>query len=124
MARSEQAILHDTLIGVSALPETIVWRHNTGMAWQGREVEARVGDEIRVMPGMKILFEARPVRFGLEGSGDIIGACGGRPVAIETKKPVSGRQRETQGNFERAWVKAGGIYLLVNDPSDAVAALR
>jgi hypothetical protein len=72
---------------------------------------------------MVILRHARPVKFGLEGSGDIIGAAHGRPLAVETKADA-GRQRETQMMFERAWVKAGGIYVLARSADEALQAVR
>lgn len=119
MARSEKAILNDTLMKVSALPETIVYRQNTGQAWQGRPIDIGPGEYIRVEPGMKVLGEARPINFGIEGAGDVVGATRGKPLQIETKT-LTGRQREAQIIFERAWVKAGGIYILARSPEEAV----
>lgn len=122
MGTSEKAILNDTLMAVSALPETLVYRQNTGQAWQGRPINRPVGEYVRVEHGMKILADARPVNFGLEGAGDAAGVSRGRAVQIETKT-ATGRQREAQILFERAWVKAGGIYILARRPDEAVARL-
>jgi hypothetical protein len=122
MAQSEAGILARTLVGVSALPETLIYRQNTGTAWQGTPVNRSPGEYIRVEPGMKILANARPIDFGLQGAGDAVGVSRGRPVQIETKT-LTGRQREVQMNFERAWVKAGGIYILARDADAAVKAL-
>jgi len=122
MSRSEKAILNDTLVQVSALPETICWRNNTGTAWAGRRVDARIGQTIVVKPGMTIIMNAQPVSFGLPGSADIMGASAGRPVAIETKTAI-GRQSDLQVNFEAAWTKAGGLYILARSPEDALTAL-
>jgi hypothetical protein len=115
---SERRILAETLCAVTAMPETMARRNNTGQAWQGRRVEGRVGSAVRLEPGMVILRNARPVRFGLEGSGDIIGATHRRPLAVETKTD-SGAQRDVQIMFERAWVKAGGIYILARSAEEA-----
>lgn len=120
---SEKSILNETIVRVSALPETCVWRNNTGMAWQGQQINARVGTYVKVERDMVLLRDARPVRFGLPGSSDIIGAHAGRPVAIETKA-ANGQQAELQSSFERAWVKAGGLYVLARTASDAPFALR
>jgi hypothetical protein len=119
---SEKAIQNDILIAVSALPSTMVWRNNTGMAWQGEPMKAQPGALVRVEPGMKILRNARPIEFGLEGSGDILGACNGRPLAIEVKDS-EGYQSEQQKTFERVWTAAGGIYVLARSPEAAVAEL-
>lgn len=115
---SEKRVLAETLIDLSAMPETLLWRNNTGQAWQGRRVEGRTGSAVRLEPGMVVLRNARPVRFGLEGSGDIIGVTRGRPLAVETKTE-SGKQREAQIIFERAWVKCGGIYVLARSAAEA-----
>ena len=116
---SEKRVLAESLVALSALPDALVWRNNTGQAWQGRKVEGRPGTFVRLEHGMVILREARPVKFGLEGSGDIVGAIQRRPVAVETKTLV-GRQRPAQIMFERAWVKAGGIYVLARSSDEAV----
>lgn len=115
---SEKRVLAETLIEVTSMPDTLVFRNNTGMAWQGRKVEGRPGTSVRLEPGMVILRNARPIQFGLEGSGDIIGAIQRRPLAVETKTQ-SGVQAKAQMMFERAWVKAGGIYILARSASEA-----
>lgn len=117
--RSEHAILNDVLIGVSALQDTFVYRQNTGTAWQGRPVNVPPGEYVRVTPGMKILAEARPISFGLEGAGDAIGHRRGRAFQIETKTAI-GHQRKAQEAFERAWVQRGGIYILARTAGEAV----
>ena len=121
--RSEHAILNETLIEITGLSDSFFYRQNSGQAWQGRPVDVPIGEYVRVLPGMKILAEARPIDFGLEGAGDIVGHLGGRAVQIETKT-LTGKQRKAQENFERAWVKRGGIYLLVRSAREAVEKLR
>ena len=118
--RSEKAIQNDTLVAVTALPDTMAWRQNTGTAWQGERARFYPGTQIPVPPGVVVLVGARPISFGLEGSSDIIGATAGRPLAIEVKDAV-GRQREAQILFQAAWERVGGVYLLVRDPADAAA---
>lgn len=114
MSDSEKKILNDTLVKVSALPETFIWRNNTGTAWQGEEVATYPGTSIPVPPGVKVLVNARPVSFGLPGSPDIIGTSRGRAIGIEIKAAL-GRQSTVQRNFERAWRAAGGEYILDRD---------
>lgn len=121
--RSEHAILNDTLLQVSALPNTLVYRQNTGTAWQGTPVNVPPGEYIRVRPGMKILANARPIDFGLEGAGDAIGVTNEKAFQIETKT-ATGRQREMQKLFQKAWEKAGGIYILARSPGDAIKQLK
>lgn len=126
MSRSEKAILNDTLVKVSALPETIIWRNNTGTAWAGRRVNVRPGQTLVVKPGMTIIMDAQPISFGLPGSGDAMGASAGRPLAIETKD-ATGRQTQEQKDFQAAWEAAGGVYILGRDADDIaqrVAALH
>lgn len=121
--RSEHAILNETLLKVSALPHTLVYRQNTGTAWQGTPINVPPGEYIRVRPGMKILANARPIDFGLEGAGDALGVVDGRAFQIETKT-ATGRQREMQAKFQKAWEKSGGIYILARSPDDAVKQLK
>lgn len=110
--QSEKAIMNEILLDVSKWDNTIVYRNNTGMAWQGERLKPRPGTVFTVEEGMVILRNGRPVKFGLEGSADIIGCSSGRPIAAEVKKK-GGRQQENQKNFQRAWEKAGGLYFLV-----------
>lgn len=121
--RSEKAELNDTLVELSALPETMVYRQNTGMFWQGTLLDATPGQHVKVEPGMVILRGARPVRAGLPGSGDIVGSRRGRALQVEMKN-LTGRQREIQQNFERAWIKAGGIYILARTAAEAVGLIN
>lgn len=120
---SEKAILNDSLIAVSALPDTMAWRNNTGMAWQGEELRVGVGQMVRVERGMKILRDARPVQFGLLGSGDIMGVTFGRAWAIEVKDAV-GRQQDSQIKFQRAFELAGGKYQLVRSAEAALSFVQ
>ncbi|MBH0113209.1 hypothetical protein I5E68_09650 [Novosphingobium sp. YJ-S2-02] len=120
---SEHAILNDTLIDVSAMSDTFVYRQNTGTAWQGEPVKVPPGEYIRVLPGMKILANARPIDFGLPGGGDAVGVRKGRAFQIETKTLI-GRQRKQQGLFQQAWERAGGLYILVRDRAEAVRKLN
>lgn len=122
-ARSEKAILNDILVDVSAEPETLVYRNNTGMAWQGERVTAPVGSVVKIEPGMIILREGRPLHAGLPGSGDIMGVSRGRPLSLEVKR-LGGRQTEIQRNFERAWTRAGGLYVLARSSAEALALLK
>lgn len=120
---SERRVLAESLIGLSAIDDSLVWRNNTGQAWQGRRVEGKPGSMVRVEAGMVILREARPVKFGLEGSGDIIGTIQRRAIAVETKT-ATGAQRKSQEVFERQWVKAGGIYVLARTADEAVEKVQ
>lgn len=137
MSRSEKSILNDALVGVTAEPETIAWRNNTGTAWAGKRLNLTPGQIItisdpngireprryRATQATTIMLESQPVSFGLVGSGDILGASAGRPFSIETKTS-KGRQSTEQQRFEVAWRRAGGIYILGRDPDEIVRDLR
>lgn len=119
LGRSEHAIQNDALMGITALSDTMAYRQNTGSAWQGVPVNVPPGEYVRVLPGMKILAQARPIDFGLEGAGDITGHRRGRAFQVEMKT-ATGRQRRAQETFEKAWVKRGGIYILARSAGEAV----
>lgn len=120
---SEKSVQNDGLIATSAVPETLCWRNNTGMGWQGRRVQVGVGQRVSVAPGMVILAEARPIRFGLVGSPDVIGCTAGQWWGHEYKS-VTGSAAEDQHKFKRAIERAGGEYRLIRDPAAAEAHIR
>lgn len=123
MSTSEKSILNDTLIECTKLSDTLLYRQNTGQAWQGNVADVVVGEYVRVEPGMKIIRQARPISFGLPGAGDIVGQRRGKAVQIEMKT-LTGPQRKLQINFELQWVKRGGVYILARSADEAVDALR
>lgn len=110
---SETPILRDTLCAVTARPDVLAWRNNTGVA---------------VVPG------GRVIRFGLPGSSDIVGIKSivitqdmvgqtiGQALAIETKT-LTGRQSSLQKNFGQIWRRLGGLYVLATSADQALAAL-
>lgn len=119
---SEASVLNKTMVAVSARPRTLIFRNNTGQAWVGLKLRTSIGQMIKVTPGMVVLANARPIKFGLPGSGDITGSWDGRPLMIETKTLV-GPQRETQKTFEIAWKAANGIYILGRSAEDIMSQL-
>ena len=123
MAKSEAAILHEALVAGTAEPRTLLYRNNTGQAWQGNRAYVSPGATVRVGPGMMILRDARPITFGLEGSGDIMGVRDGEAIAGEGKT-LKGAQREAQLRFQRAWEAAGGRYILFRSAEEFLAGLR
>lgn len=119
MTRSEQSIQNGGLVNLSAEPAALYYRNNTGQAWQGTRLPVSVGQFVKVEPNMVILREARPLKFGLPGSSDVLGVQQGRAVAVEFKTAI-GRQSAQQKLFERAWTLAGGIYVLARSPDTVV----
>lgn len=120
---SEKRILAEGLIAVTAEPETLVFRNNTGTAWQGTRLQLHPGQTVVIRPGMIVLQEARPITFGLPGSADIMGVCRGRAVALEAKTSI-GRQSDQQRKFEAAWTRAGGVYGVFRSADEALAIVR
>lgn len=133
MKQSEKSILNDTLVDLWTIPRSMWWRNNSGQAWQGKPVDFYPGTRIPVPAGVVVLVDARPVKFGLKGSGDILGSmivrnpiCGcehGLPVAVEVKQ-ATGRQEESQKRFEVAWGKAGGRYILGRSVEEILTPLE
>lgn len=117
--RSEKSIQNEALIAASALPDSFVWRNNTGQGWVGKEVPTVPGQFVKIEPGMVVLKDARRVKFGLPGSGDILGTVGGVAVAGEAKTST-GCQSDQQVLFQRAWERAGGLYILFRSPEEFV----
>jgi len=121
MAATESNIQRDVMLACSEQGDT-VWRNNTGVAWQGRDVR-RQGRDL-------LLIDARPVRFGLaKGSSDLIGI---RPVvitpemvgrtvgvflALEVKAP-KGRVTAEQARFGAHVETRGGVFAVVRGVED------
>lgn len=120
---SEKRVLAEGLIAVSSQPGVMAWRNNTGQAWQGQQVRVRAGQTLVIRPGMVVLQDARPITFGLPGSGDILGVVGGVAFALEAKTEV-GRQSDQQKKFEAAWTRAGGRYGVFRSADEAVRIVR
>lgn len=142
MAKSEHRIQAEVLVEVTSLPDVMAWRNNTGTAWQGQRLPRAPGAMVKVERGMVILAEARPISFGLEGSGDIIGSQLldadriramlqrhgdalriGQAFALELKA-ARGRLEESQPKFARAWQRAGGLYGVPRSVEEALRVLR
>lgn len=120
---SEKAIMNDGLMALSRLPKMLIYRQNTGTAWQGKAVKAEPGTYIRVERGMKILRAARPINFGIPGGGDAVGSYDGHPLQVEFKYD-DGQQSLDQKRFQLAWEKAGGIYIIARSAREAIQKLR
>ena len=132
---TETAILKRTLLAIGKLANVRTWRNNTGMAWMGRTVRIHRAGKVIVNPGDVVIRDARPVQFGLKGSGDIIGIKAlkitpahvgltiGQFVSVETKTQT-GRQTEQQEKFGAMVSSLGGLYTVARDPDQAAEIIR
>lgn len=100
----ESAVVAAVLAYLTCRGDVIAWRNNTG-AYSPR-------------PGQWI-------RFGHEGSGDIIGliAPSGRFLSIECKRPKGARLSAAQERHRDQVLAAGGIYILARSVDDVERAL-
>ena len=114
--QTEAQIKSDILATLGALPHVFVWNHPTGVART-------------LTPPYSV------IRFGLNGSPDIVGAVAytitaadvgrtvGLALGIEVKTPT-GRQRDDQKRFQAAWERrAAGIYILARSIDDVLHGL-
>lgn len=91
-----------------------LFRNNSGNAWMGKTVDHPT------ISGAKIIFDARPVKFGVgnPGGSDLIGYNNeGRFIAYETKT-LTGRATPEQINFIEQVEKNGGIGRIIRKLSD------
>lgn len=100
IAAPEADIVANVLIAITARPHAMFIRQNVGVATHA----------------------GRTVRFGRKGMPDIGGCYRGWAVGFECKT-VIGRQRPAQIVWQQSWERAGGIYAIVRDPTDAIAVL-
>lgn len=93
-------LVNAILLKIGSHPDVRLWKQTTGM---GRSLTGNT-----------------PIRFGLEGSSDLIGILmTGRFLAIEVKTG-NARQSKVQRNFQRMIERFGGLYILARSVSDAV----
>lgn len=105
MTIESTALVNDTLVALTALPETMAWRTNSGQAfWPS----------------------GQPVTVNVKGCGDISGVRKGRAFSVECKYR-SGKPGPSQRKFRDAWQAAGGVYIVAKSvdqaSSDLVAAI-
>ena len=97
--QSETMIVARTLQAIGALPDVLAWRNNSGA------LVDRYG---------------RLVRYGAVGSPDILAIVGGWFLGIEVKKPGA-RQAPQQRKWQAACESAGGVYVVIDEPAQALA---
>ena len=93
------ALVNDVLIEIS--PLGLAYKNNTGA----------------------IKTEDRFIRYGLQGSSDIIACIKSRFVGIECKTGT-GRVKKNQGDFATALTSAGGLYIVARSVDDVTSALK
>jgi hypothetical protein len=94
----------------------LAWDNQTGTGWVGKFIN-------RTPIGRVILDKARPISFGLPGSADILGVLAdGTPLAAEAKTG-SGRQQKNQHDFQTAWEKRGGFYIVFHSLDELLGAI-
>lgn len=130
VASQENNIFKRCLLSVGRLyPGARLFRNNIGSAWMGPGFTLRPGQLYRAEGGERVITMPQHVDFGLQkGSGDAIGwhtititkDMVGRRVAVfvslETKTK-SGRVSAEQLNWHQQVQAAGGISVIIRDPS-------
>lgn len=121
MADLEHKIQNQCMMRLSALDNSLFYRQNTGTAWQGsgkpRNFQRGAhlvypnGKAVYLPSGGVVLLDARPISFGINGSGDCLGCWEGLPIQVEFKRDAKQKLRTDQERFAKAWRQAGGIYL-------------
>lgn len=124
---TEANLMRAIMLAHSNPPGTLLFRNNTGTAWQGNRTVRR-GDAV-------IIHDPRPVHFGLcKGSSDIIGLRSititpemvGQQLAVFTAIEVKGprgRATEQQQRFIEAVRSAGGFAGIARSVDEAGAII-
>jgi len=98
---SEKDVMDQILVVVSKMPDTMIWRNNSGLLFTKR---------------------GTAVRASIPGAPDLLGVRKGRFIGIEVKTE-KGRQEASQIRFQAACEKAGGLYIMARSPAEAVLKL-
>jgi glucose dehydrogenase len=98
--------VNEILLDLGQIPDVVVWKNNTGVARSFDDPD-------------------RKIRYGLTGSGDILGVVAphGRLLAVEAKTG-GGTQSKRQKAFQRAIESVGGVYVVARSVADARAGLE
>lgn len=107
-------LVNEILLAVS--PLGLAWSNQTGQGWAGKYVG-------RNQAGQTVIANARPVKFGLPGSTDILACIAGRMVAIEVKTGT-GRLQQNQRDFRAAAAKAGALHIEARSVDDVINTLK
>ena len=112
MTNPETTLMHKIMHALSERG-CLVFRNNTGLAWQGQKIHEQAG--------VVTLKNPRMIRFGLcVGSSDIIGwTRDGRFLAVEVKVG-KGRQTKEQAAFIEAVRAGGGVAGVVRSVEEAI----
>lgn len=129
MKQPESVIKNKILIALGRSVDGIFWNHPTGTAVPMATIKA-LKSRFHCYPDVVEALNRVPViKFGLEGSADIIGVhtvtvtaeMVGQKIGVATAievKTDTGRQRPEQKRFEAAFAAAGGIYILARSTDD------
>jgi len=96
----EALVLGEVLSYLKTRKDVLAWRNNTGGA----------------------SYRGRFVKYGCQGSADVLACWRGKMVAIECKG-TSGSQSPDQKRWQAKLEAAGGVYLLVRDAAEVEAWL-
>ena len=115
---SETDLVQAILVELSKR-DCLVWRNNSGALYETYPV-MRNGAQVFIN-GEPVYFRGRIVRFGLEGSADIVGWCRkcGRFIAPEGKAP-RGRLSDAQIAWGAQAKSAGVVYCVARTVQDAI----
>lgn len=125
---SEANLLTSTLLIEipKRFPKVRLWRQNTGGGVGMSTVKRAVGllQQNRISDAITLLL-SRPIKFGIEGGGDISGVAGphGRRIEIEIKTGKD-RQSESQIAFAAMIRKAGGLYIVARSVEQCLEDLE
>ncbi len=112
-ATKEGEVLKGALVELSKRGY-LVWRNNSGALYETFPAG--------YLNGRQVFYRGRLVRFGQEGSSDIIGFCRhcGRFAGCETKHPRRGELREMQAAFAAQALSSGALVWTAHTVAEAV----
>lgn len=107
-------LVNEVLLYLSSLG--LAWANQTGQGWTGKFLG-------RNNAGQVVIANARPVRFGLPGSTDILACIKSRMVVVEVKTGT-GRLQQNQKDFRTAAARAGALHIEARSVDDVVNTLK
>lgn len=113
-ATTEDEVLKGILVELSRRG-FLVWRNNSGALFETFPAG--------MLHGRQVFYRARLVRFGCEGTPDVLGFCRrcGLLVALEAKHPRRGVVNDAQRAFGAQVAPSGALYGVAHTVAKAVA---
>jgi hypothetical protein len=119
-------VTNELLIAIPKRFPARVARFNSGTGVGWSHVKMAIGHLRRGNIKSAIEILRRPMRFGVNGQGDIMGAITvrGLAVVLSVEVKIDDKQSQWQKNFERTLSEMGGCYVVAHSCDEGIRGIE